>query len=206
MAGVSYGGLTACYAAAAQPEYFRRVFCQSPSVYWNFGELARVVTANAATTRNRPLAVVVYIGTVEMASPLCSDVSCSSTTSWFTFVNGMVEAFRMAGGADLHFFTVAGAQHDATAWTTTFAAGVTEMFAANFSTPFQMQYSETSAINVVYPMLPSTTTSASNRRIATWWLLVGLLVLQSAAVATCWLRRRKKKHVVAYASVAVDDD
>ena len=28
MAGVSYGGLTSCYAAAAQPLNFRRVFCQ----------------------------------------------------------------------------------------------------------------------------------------------------------------------------------
>ena len=155
MAGVSYGGLTACYAAAAQPEYFRRVFCQSPSVWWNFGELARVVTANAATTQQRPLAVVVYIGTTEMSVPLCSTVSCASTSSWFTYVNDMVEAFRAAGGASLHFFTLAGGQHDATAWTTTFAAGVTQMFAANFTAPFQMQYAPKSAVNVLYPVSTS---------------------------------------------------
>ena len=63
MAGVSYGGLTSCYAAAAQPLQFRRVFCQSPSVNWNFGQLSGLVTANAAATVNRPLAVVAYVGT-----------------------------------------------------------------------------------------------------------------------------------------------
>ena len=75
MVGVSYGGLTACYAAATHPEYYRRVYCQSPSVWWNYGELARVVATNAAAaTHHRPLAVVVYIGTTEMEAPLCTSV------------------------------------------------------------------------------------------------------------------------------------
>ena len=107
------------------------------------------MTANAAVTENRPLAVVVYIGTTEMSAPNCVDVACTSTTSWFNYVNATVEAFRRAGGAHLTFFTLTGGYHDATAWATTFETGVTQMYSVNFTAKYQMQYSAASAINIV---------------------------------------------------------
>ena len=68
-------------------------------------------------------------------------------------MNTTVAAFRTAGVGNLHFFTLDGGQHDATAWATTFAAGVTRMFAANFTAPYQMQYTTASAVNVLYPVV-----------------------------------------------------
>ena len=204
MMGASHGGLTSCYAAAAQPEYFRRVFCQSPSTWWNYGELASVVKMNAAASVAGPIAVVVYIGTTEMGAPLCSSLKCDTVQTWFTFVNETVEAFRMAryaGGkdvVDLHFFTLSGGQHDVTAWATTFARGVVQMFAANFTSKYQMQYVEGSAINVVYPLVqPANCSGGVSDGVSIGWvvLLVVLLAVETmgvVAVVWCVLQRRKK--------------
>lgn len=203
MAGVSYGGLTACYAAAAMPEYFRRVFCQSPSLWWNYGELEKRLTAQkiVGAVLLSPLAVVMSIGSTEMGAPLCSDSACTSTTSWFTYVNDTVEAFRTSYSTHhppmgLHFFTLAGGQHDQTNWATTFARGITQMFAYNSTTTttFQMQYKE--AVNVVYPPASNAecpTQHSSSSTNAGWVvLLVVLLILETTAIAISWcvLRRR----------------
>ena len=115
MTGVSYGGLTACYAAAAQPAYFRRVFCQSPSLNWHYGELAAVVKANVnADAGSRPVAVVMYTGSIEMGSPIPTRQEGVTKTT-FQYINDTAAAFAEAGGGaiDLHFFTLAGGQHDA---------------------------------------------------------------------------------------------
>ena len=192
MTGVSYGGLAACYAGATQPLYFRRVFCQSPSVYWNYGELTRVVAASSASTGHRPLSVVAYIGTNEMEAPLCVDLACSATTPWFTYVNDTVEAFRSAGVDNLYFFTLSGGQHEATAWATSFAAGVIQMYAANFTAPFQLQYSAVSssttgssngAVNVVYPAQANTTCPSTLQSATAAEVVLGvLLALETLAV------------------------
>ena len=155
MAGASFGGLTACYAAYALPLYFQRALCQSPSFWWNYGQLARLVsgadtdaTRWAASGTRVAEAVVAYIGTTEMSVPLCVDAACTRDISWFTHVNRTVAAFR-AAGVNTHFFTLAGGQHAASAWATTFGQGVTMMFTSNFPAQFQMQHSTTSAIRVL---------------------------------------------------------
>lgn len=152
MTGVSYGGLTACYAASALPKYFRRVFCQSPSTWWNYGQLPSVILANAPVN-GIPLSVVIYIGTIEMESPNCvNNISCTNTTTWFASVNDTANAFLDVGvPADrLLLYTVDGAGHDKTAWASSFYTGITQMYSPNFTTVgHQMQYAPGAGVNLI---------------------------------------------------------
>ena len=89
-------------------------------------------------------------GTTEGTNPMCADDACTATRTWVSYVNDTVKAFYNAGGTHVQFFTLAGGQHDATAWTTTFEAGVTQMYSVNFTAKYQMQYAATSAVKVVF--------------------------------------------------------
>lgn len=113
MAGVSYGGLTSCYAASARPQYFSRVFCQSPSTWWNYGQLNQVIGTNALNMTNGtglPSSVSFYIGTIEMEVPQCANAACSVTIPWFDYVNDTLYAFLAAGvpASSLFFYTLNG--------------------------------------------------------------------------------------------------
>lgn len=151
MTGVSYGGLTACYAASALPAIFRRVYCQSPSTWWNYGQLPSVILGNA--TNGPPLSVAIYIGTNEMADPEAISANSSATTEWFTFVNETAFAFLAIGvpKKNVYFFTVNGGNHDLTAWATSFQTGVVQMYSPNFTSPYQRQYAPGANINVIVP-------------------------------------------------------
>ncbi len=85
-----------------------------------------------------------------------------------------------------------GGQHDATAWATSFAAGMIQMYAANFTAPFQMQYSAVSssttgssngAVNVVYPARAHTTCTSTLQSATAAEVVLGvLLALDTLAV------------------------
>lgn len=147
MTGVSFGGLTSCYAASYLPSYFRRVYCQSPSVWWNYGQLPTQTIPTNAATNGLPFSVAIYIGTTEMSVPQCVNINCTSTTPWITFVNETAYAWLNAGlpSDRLFFFTVNGGQHDSTAWATSFTTGIVQLYAPNFTSPYQDQYLASSA-------------------------------------------------------------
>ena len=130
--GASYGGLTSCYAASARPQYFQRAFCQSPSVWWNYGELPHVIKTNAQQW-GLPTAIVMYIGTTEMELPLPTSPKHTDTNSWYSYVDATAKAWLAAGlGEGLHVFTLSGGYHDATAWATVFGTGVIQMYVKSF--------------------------------------------------------------------------
>ena len=72
------------------------------------------------------------------------------------------------------------------------------MFAANFTSKYQMQYVEGSAINVVYPLVqPANCSGGVSDGVSIGWvvLLVVLLAVETmgvVAVVWCVLQRRKK--------------
>ena len=188
MTGASYGGLTSCYAVSARPNYFRRAFCQSPSVWWNYGQLPPVIISNEGVN-GLPIAVAMYIGTTEMVVPECTSSTCNSTATWFSYVNETANAFLQAGLSmdRLFLFTVDGGQHDVTAWATSFRTGIAQMYqSANWTSIYKMKYSLDSSVNVVYSPLNTTTASTSdgnhNHKISLSALeifLITLVVLQT---------------------------
>lgn len=200
MAGVSYGGLAACYAASVLPHVFRRVFCLSPSVWWNYGQLVQVIADNAAATGELPQAVTIYAGTTEMADPNCVDVTCSATTEWFTYINATAHAWVAAGVDNVFFFTQDGGQHDTTAWATAFATGIVQMYRSNFTAKSQSQYDP----NVLYPQpaadgpsSPKECDRSSGLGSAAIALLV-LVLLETLAIGTgvgYWFLFRRSRHL-----------
>ena len=59
MIGTSLGGLTSCNAVLSRPNYYKRAFCMSPSMWYNYGEFSTLVTKNTITL---PTSVVMTIG------------------------------------------------------------------------------------------------------------------------------------------------
>ena len=149
--GASYGGLTSCYAASARPHYFSRAFCQSPSVWWNYGQLPSVIKGNAKRN-GLPKSVVMYLGTIEMGIPI--PTSPAKTASWFSYVTKTADAWRAVGlnSSNLRLFTMNGGFHDVTAWATTFSEGIIQMYTPQFTARFQEQYAPGLNLNVVFPV------------------------------------------------------
>lgn len=59
MIGFSLGGLTACSSVLLRPAYFKRAFCMSPSMWYNFGEFSNLVQTK---TTILPDSVVMTLG------------------------------------------------------------------------------------------------------------------------------------------------
>ncbi len=157
MVGVSYGGLTSCYAATALPSYFRRVYCMSPSVWWNYQQLPNLIMANGQTN-GLPLSIVIYIGSLEMTDEETTNVNKTSFEPWFIPVNDTANAFLSIGlpSNALYFFTADGGNHDYVAWTTNFALGIVKMYTPNFTSIYQKQYQDN--VNIIYPITTSVVT------------------------------------------------
>lgn len=54
VAGMSLGALASCAMASADPAYFQRALCLSPSVWWNFGPSSEIQTRNLLIPRTEP--------------------------------------------------------------------------------------------------------------------------------------------------------
>ena len=193
--GTSYGGLTSCYAASARPHYFSRAFCQSPSVWWNYGQLPSVIEDNARLN-GLPKSVVMYLGTTEMEIPLPTSPAHTKTASWYSYVNKTAEAWRAVGlnASNLRLFTMNGGFHDATAWATTFSEGIIQMYTPQFTARFQEQYAPGLNLNVVFPVrgaVPAASGADAGPRafqaVNEETAVVAVVVVSVVALAGSWL-------------------
>ncbi|CAE7840551.1 unnamed protein product, partial [Symbiodinium microadriaticum] len=137
------GGLTSCYAASAMPAQYQRAFCMSPSVWWNAGEMAALISANYQATKIRPLSVVVEVGTQEGPSIITSNFD---QQEWIVYIEDMMQAWRDIGVGDtepfgiapypsttnLIYYTIAGGVHNLISWVDMMNYGMPLLFQTSY--------------------------------------------------------------------------
>jgi enterochelin esterase-like enzyme len=91
IAGYSLGGLMACYAAGTRARVFTRALCESPSVYYNDGQLLdQIAIAFRASGGAKPKSVVMTVGSQENA-PM------KGNKFWLDYCTATIEAFVQIG-------------------------------------------------------------------------------------------------------------
>jgi len=138
VAGMSLGALASCAMASANPAYFTRALCMSPSVWWNYGSIVEYIIQNFARTKQRPKSVSMYLGTQEGMGISVSASDPSIKQSWRGFFNLTLNAWANIGLDDtsLHAFSLTGGVHNTISWERAFSVGLRLMYQTDFPASF----------------------------------------------------------------------
>ena len=146
--GYSLGGLTACYAASALPDQFQRALCLSPSVWWNSGQLARIIASNFEDSGAQPVSVVMSVGTQEGPSIMAMN---SDQQPWTVYLQDTVAAWQRIGlgkeasststststsTSNLFYYSTAGGIHNIISWVDSVSFGLTLLYRPEFPAPY----------------------------------------------------------------------
>lgn len=101
--GSSLGGLVSLYLAFTYPQVFRRVAALSPSVWWNWRAILKIVRQSRAKP---PLKIWLDMGTAEGKKGL-DDAR---------LLKAALVGLGFSTGVDLHYAEYEGATHSETAW------------------------------------------------------------------------------------------
>jgi hypothetical protein len=171
--GFSLGGLMSVYASGARPTQFKRAYAQSPSVWWNNGDMSGVITSTYATNGGiLPTAVVMQMGTAEGYSyieevippTIWNDIMIDVMNSWLEVgmgANGLKNSNDHYKSHNANYYTLnsnlvvfnnIGGVHTATSWGDTFTYGLMAMYAPDFPAPYTKQ--RNSNYKMLYPGVP----------------------------------------------------
>lgn len=137
--------------------------------------MAATVRTSAASKGTLPRAVVIAVGTQEMASiylPNSTNPNAGPKQTWYHFILNMTESWKSIGmgkhhyngyinpshiSGDLFFLTYDGGMHTLSSWYDNFGYYTTLLYSSDFPQPFRMQRGE--ATNWIYPDTGTTTSS-----------------------------------------------
>lgn len=188
IAGYSLGGLAACHAASSRPELFQRALCQSPSVWWNSGQLADMIATNFAASGAPPLAVVMAVGTQESPTIMQANYDWQAwsvhlaavAAAWQSIGLGRQQAAPglAASSSDFVYYTTEGGVHNLVSWADTVSYGLSLLYATQFPAPYLQSSARTTWLSPPAAPLDDAANPATQS---------GLLVITLAALGSCVL-------------------
>jgi hypothetical protein len=162
------------YATGTRPEQFQRGYAQSPSTWWNQGDVGtQLMDTYTSNGGIRPTAVVMQMGTQEGLAMLPYVIP---PTVWMVTFEAVAEAWLSIGmgsagtvstssqyysstasyptlNSNLVVFKNTGGMHVAQSWADTFTYGLTAMYAPSFPAPYTKQ--RNSNYDMYYPTIPT---------------------------------------------------
>lgn len=188
----------------------------SPSVWWNSGDLATVITQNYKEQNVAPKSVIMQLGSQEGVSYITTN---AEPVPWEDNVKSVLDAYQEIGmgvqssedvGVDdddearpelksnLVYFQNSGGMHTLTSWGDVFTYGLPLMYATNFpSESYTMQRND--VMNVLYPPVEDDGASddesdhhhSADIAIVVLSILLFISTVSCVVTCVCWHRERK---------------